>query len=281
MLRQRRRRRGRAELPRDDRRRVAPRAAGQPRRRVLHRPGGDPAHGRPLRGRRHRRRVDRVHDVGLGVLRPAEGPALRGVEGRAHRHDAGHRRRARPPRHPRQRRPPRLDRERHDGRRADVGQVRRAQPAARADAPLGRPQPTSPASPPTSPARRASTRPATSSPSTAATTASDPSDRRPSPSSARPIDVAGRGLLLLVAGHRRRAVGEHRRPGLADDVPGAAGRRPAAGDGQRDEHRGPRVQQHRLGQRLAAGADRAGPPAAAAGPGRRDGGDRSAPRCCW
>ena len=129
VLRQRRRRRRGPELPRDDRRRVAPRAAGQPRRRVLHRPGGDPAHGRPLRGRRHRRWIARVHDVGFGVLRPAEGPALRRVEGRDHRHDAGHRRRARPPRHPRQRRPPGLDRERHDGRRADVGQVRRAQPA--------------------------------------------------------------------------------------------------------------------------------------------------------
>ena len=77
VLRQRRRRWGRAELPRDDRRRVAPPAARQPRRRVLHGPGSDPAHGRPLRGRRHRWWFARVHELGRGVLRPTEGPALR------------------------------------------------------------------------------------------------------------------------------------------------------------------------------------------------------------
>ena len=73
---------GRAvELPRHDRRRVAARAARQPRRRHVHVAGGGAAHGRALRGRRPRRRLARVHELRLGVLRPAARPALRRVEG--------------------------------------------------------------------------------------------------------------------------------------------------------------------------------------------------------
>ena len=70
-----------AELPRHDRRGVAAGAAGQPRRRLLHVAGGGQAHGRALGGAATRRRLARVHELGLGVLRPAARPALRRVEG--------------------------------------------------------------------------------------------------------------------------------------------------------------------------------------------------------
>ena len=57
------------------------------------------------------------------------------------------------------------------------------------------------------------------------------------------------GVLLLVAGIAGGLSGSI--AGLASlaTYPALLAVGPAAGDGQRDEHRGPRVQQHRLGQR--------------------------------
>ncbi len=99
-VRQRRREQPIDELRRHDGRRLAARDGGQPRRRVLHRPRGGAAHGRPPRGWRRGRRIDRVHHVGIGLLRPAVGAELRRLEGRCERDDEGDRGAARPSRHP-------------------------------------------------------------------------------------------------------------------------------------------------------------------------------------
>ena len=61
----------------DERRGVAPRAAGEPRRRVLHRAGGRAADGRAVAAGR----VGGVHHVGLGVLRATARAALRRQQG--------------------------------------------------------------------------------------------------------------------------------------------------------------------------------------------------------
>ncbi|CAA9237289.1 MAG: Uncharacterized UPF0721 integral membrane protein, partial [uncultured Blastococcus sp.] len=72
------------------------------------------------------------------------------------------------------------------------------------------------------------------------------------------------------AGRRRRGSHrQHRRPGVADQLPGAARRRHSSGDRQHHQHRGPGHRGHRIGERLPAGADGAGPAARAAGGGRR------------
>ncbi len=74
-------------------------------------------------------------------------------------------------------------------------------------------------------------------------------------------------VLLVRRRHRRRAHREHRRAGLAGDLPGAPRHRAAAGDGQRDEHGRARRLERRLDQRFAARAAR--PAGAARADGRR------------
>ena len=172
VLRQRRRRRPGAELRRDDRRGVAPGAAGQPRRRASTRAQAATAHmversqsgdraggsivftssGSAYFGQQHGQHYGGVARPGIDRDDARASPSSTLATAiRANAIVAGW-----------------TESEMTD-RRPDVGQVRGQRPAAGAAAALGTKAPTSPASPSTSPARRAATTPATSSRSTAAT----------------------------------------------------------------------------------------------------------------